>query len=148
VYLLPGQLHVSSAPCQIKTILGSCVAICLWDSRLGIGGMNHFLLPASSEGRPSSTRFADVATRTLIEMLQAIGCRVPRLQAKLFGGASMFRSQDRRAVSLGAKNVAVALELMKASGIPVVVQETGGTHGRKIMFNTDDGIVWCQRIQG
>jgi chemotaxis receptor (MCP) glutamine deamidase CheD len=60
----------------------------------------------------------------------------------------MFRSQDRRAVSLGAKNVAVALELMKASGIPVVVQETGGTHGRKIMFNTDDGIVWCQRIQG
>ena len=81
-------------------------------------------------------------------MLQAIGGRIPCLQAKLFGGASMFRSQDRQQISLGAKNVAVALELMKAAGIPVVVQETGGIRGRKIMFNTDDGIVWCQRIQG
>jgi chemotaxis receptor (MCP) glutamine deamidase CheD len=60
----------------------------------------------------------------------------------------MFQRQDRQTISLGAKNVTVALELMKAVGIPVVVQETGGTHGRKIMFNTDDGTVWCQRIQG
>jgi chemotaxis protein CheD len=145
-YLLPGQLHASGDPCQIRTILGSCVAICLWDSRLGVGGMNHFLLPASSEGRPSSSRFADVATRTLLEMLRALGCRVPHLQAKIFGGSSMFQKEDRHAVSLGAKNVAVALDLMRNAGIPVSVQETGGTRGRKIMFNTDDGIVWCQRI--
>jgi len=144
-YLLPGQLHVSQHPCQIRTILGSCVAICLWDSR-GMGGMNHFLLSASSEGRPDSTRFADVATKTLLEKLLALGCRIPHLQAKIFGGASMFQKQDRHAISLGEKNVAAALELMSNAGIPVSVQETGGTHGRKIIFNTDDGIVWCQRI--
>jgi chemotaxis protein CheD len=146
-YLLPGQLHVSADPCQIRTILGSCVAICLWDSRRRVGGMNHFLLPASSQGHPASTRFADVATRTLLEMLQALGCRLPHLQAKIFGGASMFQKQDRSAISLGAKNVAAALDLMKNAAIPVVVQETGGTIGRKIMLNTDDGIVWCQRIE-
>jgi chemotaxis protein CheD len=144
-YLLPGQLHVSQHPCQIRTILGSCVAICLWDSR-GVGGMNHFLLPASSEGRPASARFADVATRTLLEELHALGCRPPHLQAKIFGGSSMFQKQDHHAISLGAKNVAAALDLMKNAGIPVSVQETGGTRGRKIIFNTDDGIVWCQRI--
>jgi chemotaxis protein CheD len=72
-YLLPGQLHVSADPCQIRTILGSCVAICLWDSHLGVGGMNHFLLPASSEGHPATTRFANVATQSLFEMLQALG---------------------------------------------------------------------------
>jgi len=145
-YLLPGQLHVSGRPCQIRTILGSCVAICLWDSRQGMGGMNHFLLPGSSEGRPASTRFADVATRTLLEKLHALGCRLPHLQAKIFGGSSMFQRQDRHAISLGTKNIAAALDLMRDAGIPVMVQETGGTRGRKIMFNTDDGIVWCQRI--
>jgi len=145
-YLLPGQLHVSADPCQIRTILGSCVAVCLWDSHQHIGGMNHFLLPASSAGHPATTRFADVATKTLLDKLRSLGCRVPYLQAKIFGGASMFQKQGRPAVSLGAQNVAVALELMSSAGIPVVVQETGGTRGRKIMLNTDDGVVWCQRI--
>jgi len=146
-YLLPGELHASADPCQIRTILGSCVAICLWDSRQHIGGMNHFLLPASSAGHPASSRFADVATRTLLEALQSLGCRLPHFQAKIFGGASMFQKPDRAVISLGAQNVAAALELMRKAGIPVSVQETGGTHGRKIMLNTDDGVVWCQRIQ-
>ena len=145
-YLLPGQLHVSADPCQIRTILGSCVAVCLWDSHQHIGGMNHFLLPASSAGHPATTRFADVATKTLLDKLRALGCRVPHLQAKIFGGSSMFQKRGRPAVSLGAQNVAVAVELMSSAGIPVIVQETGGTRGRKIMLNTDDGVVWCQRI--
>lgn len=145
-YLLPGQLHVSADPCQIRTILGSCVAICLWDSHQHVGGMNHFLLPASSKGHPATTRFADVATKTLLDKLRALGCRVPYLQAKIFGGSSMFQKQDRTAATLGTQNVTAALELMSNAGISVVVQETGGTHGRKIMLNTDDGIVWCQRI--
>ena len=145
-YLLPGQLHVTADPCQIRTILGSCVAICLWDSHQHIGGMNHFLLPASSEGHPATARCADVATKTLLDKLQALGCRVPHLQAKVFGGSSMFQKQDRRGMSLGEQNVTAALELMTNAGIPVVVQETGGRRGRKIMLNTDDGIVWCQRI--
>ncbi len=145
-YLLPGQLHVSAGPCQIRTILGSCVAICLWDSHQHIGGMNHFLLPASSEGHPATTRFADVATKALLNKLWALGCRLPHLQAKVFGGSSMFQKQDRPGMSLGAQNVVAALELMTRAGIPVLVQETGGTRGRKIMLNADDGVVWCQRI--
>ena len=146
-YLLPGELHASADPCQIRTILGSCVAICLWDSRLHVGGMNHFLLPASRGGHPASLRCADVATRTLLEALQSLGSRIPNLQAKIFGGASMFQKTDRTFKGLGVQNVAAALELMRNAGIPVAVQETGGIHGRKIMLNTDDGVVWCQRIQ-
>ncbi len=145
-YLLPGQLYASAEPCQIRTILGSCVAICLWESRQRIGGMNHFLLPASSEDHPASTRFADVATRTLLESLQLLGCRPAQLEAKIFGGASMFQKADRAGKCLGSQNVVAALDLMKKAGIPVVVQVTGGAHGRKIMLNTDDGVVWCQRI--
>lgn len=145
-YLLPGELHVSGQPCQIRTILGSCVAICLWDYRLCVGGMNHFLLPASRAGLPASQRFADVATSVLIEKLSLLGCRPPNLLAKIFGGSTMFQNRNHRAVSLGTQNVAAAIRLMKCAGIPVGVQETGGTQGRKIIFNTDDGVVWCQPI--
>lgn len=144
-YLLPGELHASAEPCQIKTILGSCVSICLWDKRRGAGGMNHFLLPASREGE-ASLRFADVATRVLLERLQALGCRPPNLRAKIFGGAAIFQSRDRYASTLGAKNVAIAVSLMKDAGIPVIAQETGGALGRKIIFNTDDGVAWSRRI--
>jgi chemotaxis protein CheD len=145
-YLLPGQLHVSAEPCQIRTILGSCVAICLWDQRQRVGGMNHFLLPASRQGQLASLRFADVATKTLLEKLQRLGCRPRDLQAKIFGGSSMFQSQNRYAVSLGARNVAAALDLLKGAGMDVAAQETGGTQGRKIVFNTDDGMAWSRRI--
>jgi len=145
-YLLPGQLHVSEEPCQIRTILGSCVAICLWDSCRRVGGMNHFLLPASREGQSASHRYADVATRTLLEKLKSLGCRQVNLRAKIFGGSTMFQNRNGHALSLGTQNAIAALELMTNAGISVAIQETGGTRGRKIIFNTDDGIVWCQPI--
>jgi chemotaxis protein CheD len=145
-YLLPGQFHVSAEPCQIKTILGSCVSICLWDSRRAVGGMNHFLLPSSGEGQPVSLRFGDMATAALLEKLLWVGGRVENLTAKVFGGAAIFQNQNRYAVSLGARNVAAALELLKNAGIPVVAQQTGGSHGRKLIFNTDDGAAWSKRV--
>lgn len=145
-YLLPGQIYASAEPCQIKTILGSCVAICLWDRRRGAGGMNHFLLPSSREGMPASLRYADEATRMLLELLDAFGCRPQNLCAKIFGGAALFQRSDRYGVSLGAKNVAAALSLMTSAGIPVVAQETGGSQGRKLVFNTDDGVAWTRIV--
>ncbi|SPF34720.1 putative chemoreceptor glutamine deamidase CheD 1 [Candidatus Sulfotelmatobacter kueseliae] len=146
VYLLPGEFHASAEPCQIRTILGSCVSICLWDVSHLAGGMNHFLLPASREGEPASLRFGDLATKALLEKVLRLGCRLPNLRAKIFGGGSMFLNSNRRAISLGEQNVAAALALMKNARIPVSVQETGGTHGRKVVFNTDDGTAWCRRI--
>jgi len=145
-YLLPGQLHTSAEPCQIRTILGSCVSICLWDRRSLAGGMNHFLLAASREGQPVSFRFADAATKELLSKLVRLGSRTQDLTAKIFGGSALFQKQDRYSASLGALNVAAALELMKDAGIPVAAQETGGTQGRKVVFNTDDGAAWSQRI--
>lgn len=145
-YLLPGDLHVSTEPCQITTILGSCVSICVWDKERRAGGMNHFLLPASREGGQTSSRFADVATGTLLEELRGAGCRHQDLIAKIFGGSAILRTENRYATSLGAMNVAAALKLMENAGIPVVAQETGGNQGRKIVFNTDDGGAWSRRI--
>ncbi|MGO9088569.1 MAG: chemotaxis protein CheD [Candidatus Sulfotelmatobacter sp.] len=146
VYLLPGEFHASAQPCQIKTILGSCVSICLWDVSRLAGGMNHFLLPSSREAEPASLRFADLATKALLEKLLQLGCRLPNLRAQIFGGGSIFQNKNGLAISLGEQNVAAALALMKNARIPVSEQETGGTQGRKVVFNTDDGTAWCRRI--
>jgi chemotaxis protein CheD len=145
-YLLPGDLHVSAEPCQITTILGSCVAICLFDAKRRAGGMNHFLLPMSREGETSSLRFADIATVALLEKLLALGCRRQNLTAKVFGGSALFQHRDRYAASLGAKNVSAALQLLENAGIAVVAQETGGDQGRKVVFDTDDGVAWSRRV--
>lgn len=146
IYLLPGQLHASAEPRQIKAILGSCVAICLWDKRRGAGGMNHFLLPSSREGEPASLRFGDEATRVLLEQLRSLGCRPPNLRARIFGGAALFQNREHYATTLGSKNVAAALDFMRTAGIPVIAQETGGAMGRKVIFNTDDGVTWSHKI--
>ena len=145
-YLLPGDLFVSIEPCQITTILGSCVSICLWDKIRRVGGMNHFLLPTSRESGQTSSRFADVATGALLEALRASGCRTQNLASKIFGGSAILRTEKDYATSLGAKNVVAALRLMEQASIPVVEQETGGFQGRKIVFNTDDGVAWSRQV--
>jgi chemotaxis protein CheD len=145
-YLLPGQLYASAQPCQISTILGSCVSVCLFDPTRLAGGMNHFLLPSSRKGEPESLRFGDTATVVLLEKLLAMGCRLENITAKIFGGSALFRGKDRYAESLGAKNVAAAIHLMENAGIQIVAQETGGDHGRKVVFDTDDGVAWSRRV--
>jgi chemotaxis protein CheD len=146
VYLLPGELQVSDKPCQMTTILGSCVAVCLWDTKLHIGGMNHFLLPACTEGSGCSMRFGDLATRSLLQRLLELGSQRQHFQAKLFGGSALFRSEARYESSLGAKNVALAKAMMNNAGIPVIAEDTGGSQGRKIVFNTDDGSAWSRQV--
>jgi chemotaxis protein CheD len=68
------------------------------------------------------------------------------LVAKIFGGSAILRTEKDYATSLGAANVVAALRLMKAAGIPVLAQETGGNQGRKVIFNTDDGIAWSRQV--
>jgi chemotaxis protein CheD len=147
VYLLPGQLHASAEPCQIITILGSCVAVCLFDATRLAGGMNHFILPISRDSEAESFRFADHATMALLKKLMSMGCKLENMTAKIFGGSALFQPKDRYAESLGAKNVAAALDLLKNAGIPIVAQETGGDCGRKVIFNTEEGVVWSRRVE-
>jgi chemotaxis protein CheD len=146
VYLLPGQMHASAEPCRITTILGSCVAICLSDATRLAGGMNHFLLPIAPGAEAESLRYADHATVALLEKLMAMGCRLENIAAKIFGGSALFHSKSQYHESLGAKNVAAAIQLLGNAGIPIVAQETGGNHGRKVIFDTEEGVAWSRRV--
>ena len=146
IYLLPGQLHASAEPCQITTILGSCVAVCLFDATRLAGGMNHFLLPTSASAEADSLRFADRATIALLEKLMAMGCTLENIAAKIFGGAALFQSSACYSQSLGARNVAAAVHLLENAGIPIIARETGGHRGRKVVFDTEEGAAWARRV--
>jgi chemotaxis protein CheD len=145
-YLQPGRLLVSAMPAAITTILGSCVAVCLWDPRRGVGGMNHFMLPMANGGAASSSaRFGPAAMEQLVESMRDAGARLPLLRARVFGGSCMFAEMQSSA-HLGQKNADVALDFLKRRGIEVVQAEVGGNRGRKLIFHTDEGTTWLTLI--
>lgn len=146
VYLHPGQCYVSSDPAAVTTILGSCVSVCLWDPALSIGGMNHYLLPYWAGGSSASFRYGNVAVQCLIENLLTLGCARERLVAKLFGGGCVIDAFNEGENHLGTKNVRVARTLLGEAGIRVAGEDVGGRHGRKLIFQTDDGVAWVKSL--
>ncbi len=139
VYLHPGQLVASSEPCRVTTVLGSCVAACLWDPYAGVGGMNHFLLPQYAGHSSDSPRFGSVAMAQLVEELVGLGARPDRLRAKVFGGGCVVEALRRQGNGLGSQNVEVALRFLRKVAIPVMSEDIGGDRGRKVAFRTADG---------
>ena len=145
-YLLPGQILVSREPCRVTTILGSCVAACVWDTRLGIGGLTHHLLPYRLGRDASSPRFGDLAVPMLLDEILRGDSKLADLRAKVFGGACVLAALRERTDNLGSKNVEVALAQLASRGIPVMAQDVGGWNGRKLIFHTDTGESWVRRL--
>jgi chemotaxis protein CheD len=146
VYLHAGHVFVSSKPCEVSTVLGSCVGVLLVDSVLRFGGACHYLLPFEGAGAAATPRFGNVAIATLVERMLVLGSRKRDLRAKLFGGASMLQGDRPDAPNLGAKNVDVARQCLEQEGIPIVAEDVGGHTGRKLVFLTDRGHVWVKTL--
>lgn len=145
-YLHAGHLAVSSTPTAITTILGSCVAVSLWDPERRIGGLNHYLLPNRVGTSLSSPRFGSVAIARLIDDVVALGGSPRRLQAKIFGGACILAAFDGARTHLGESNVQIAREVLGRREIPVAAQSVGGQRGRKVIFHTDEGVAWVKLL--
>lgn len=135
-----GQIHVDVSPAAISTVLGSCVAVCLYDASRGIGGMNHYLLPFWNGNGLQSPKFGNISIPKLIELMMAHGSSAKTMEAKIFGGASM-NIGGSQAMMIGEKNVLVAREVLKEFRIPIVAEDIGGQNGRKIQFNLERGKV-------
>lgn len=131
LHVIQGSHMVSGEPDVIlTTILGSCVATCLWDPVAGVGGMNHFLLAKEPEPGAAAYRYGSHAMELLINDLLKRGAIRNRLQAKLFGGATMQNSFER----IGRANAEFALQFMADEDIAVVSQSLLGTQARRIRF--------------
>ena len=131
LHVIQGQFKVSSDPNVVmSTILGSCVAACLRDPKIGIGGMNHFLLPGTGNTGGEATRYGVHLMELLINELLKNGARKDRMEAKIFGGAQTMT----RISNVGHQNGQFAEQFLKDEGIVVIGSSLGGNFGRKVEF--------------
>ena len=136
------DLKVAKNPDILTTLgLGSCVGVTLYDKSKKIGGMAHCMLPSYKgyEGQ-NIAKFADSAIIELINQLARLGVARNALVAKIAGGAHMFgRSQNNDMLKIGERNAAASTAILKQLGIPIIANDTGGTHGRTIELYMDSG---------
>ncbi|NDF59930.1 MAG: chemotaxis protein CheD, partial [Crocinitomicaceae bacterium] len=122
---------------MVDTVLGSCVAVCLFDQKLKIGGINHFMLPLWNGNGLASPKFGNIATEKLIEKMLKNGSSVKNLVAKVFGGANQMNSS----MNIGARNIEIAKEVLANHGISIIAENVGGNVGRKLKYHTGTGQV-------
>lgn len=145
-FLYPAELYVSKAPYQINTILGSCVAVCLFDPVLNIGGMNHFMLPYWNGQGLASPKYGNIANEKLLDKMLSLGCSKNNLKAKIFGGGEVIETQIVQ-FHIGARNIEVAKLFLEEKKIPIISSSVGGKLGRKIEFFTLSGEVRQKYVQ-
>ena len=133
-----GELYASGNPVVVETVLGSCVAACLYDPVQRVGGMNHFLLPRSCQDDPLLARYGEHAMRMLIERILKLGGRQRNLQAKAFGAASVLKMEETKH-SVPRANERFVREFLNAHDIPLVGERMGGEHPIKVRMSTDTG---------
>ncbi|MDR1081679.1 MAG: response regulator [Deltaproteobacteria bacterium] len=140
VFLLPGEYFISKQPHLISTLLGSCVAVCLYHPQLKFGGMNHFMLP-SSPTKERSGKYGDYACGVLLQFMERTVGTLSGLQAIVSGGANVINNIST-GVQIGQRNIEVAREILKKHNIPIIRENTGGTLGLKLHYqNWDNNLV-------
>lgn len=137
------DLKTAKAPDTLTTLaLGSCVGITLYDKAKKIGGMAHCMLPSYKgyEGQ-NKAKFVDSAVIELVGALSRLGVNKGSLVAKITGGAHMFTgvSPNNDLLKIGERNASAGLAILKQLGIPVVANDTAGTHGRTIELDISTG---------
>ena len=143
-YLTPGQLYVSKKPAVVKTVLGSCVSVCLWDGALKIGGINHYMHPYWDGNGLATPQYGNVAMKGLVDAMAMAGCVRNNMIAKVFGGASLL-GRPHPVLNVGKRNLEICQSYLGGCGIEVVVQDTGGHAGRTLLFFTSTGEVLLKR---
>ena len=136
--IVVGEFFASGQPVVVQTVLGSCVAACLFDPEARCGGMNHFLLPVGEEEDETAGRYGSQAMDLLIQEIVKHGGNRSRLRAKVFGGAQMFH-QSASVPDIGRKNACFVQEFLAASKIPIVSKRLGGTSALKVRFYPHEG---------
>ena len=146
LHINPGGWAVEARR-PIATLLGSCVAVCLYDAKAGLGGMNHFLLPSRSGSNAHDDAdvvlAGDYSMEILLNTMLERGAMKRRLVAKAFGGGTIVTSI---LMAIGQRNAEFAEEWLAREGIPLVAQDFGGAWSRKVIFTPDGGDAFCRRM--
>lgn len=147
VTLYLGGVHASGEPIIIRTLLGSCIAVCLYDPNRHAGGMNHFMLPHGScrDGDQEATRFGAYAMDRLVAAVMKAGGDRGRLVAKVFGAAHVLGIFESKS-SVPQQNIAFIQTYLKREGFPVAAEDLGGYDPRDVRFHTSTGRAFVRKV--
>lgn len=153
IKLLPGEYVACNGKEMIVTVLGSCISVCLYESTLKIGGMNHFMLPAAKNSASNgdsvvyqnnnAARYGNVSMELLINEIIKLGGHRKNLQAKIFGGGSVTQSS----IDIGNQNIDFIREYLKLENIPILSEDVGGVLPRKVYFVPELNDVYVKCIK-
>ena len=143
VKVLPGEDFVSGENIVIMTVLGSCIAACLWDSRARVGGMNHFMLP-ESDSTDVSGRYGSYAMELLINEMLKLGARRETMQAKIFGGGQVMANFTT--MNVGERNTSFVVNYLQTERIPIVSEDVLDIYPRKVVFFPATGKAMVKRL--
>jgi chemotaxis protein methyltransferase CheR len=145
--IVAGDVFASKMPACVSTLLGSCIAACLYDPNAGIGGMNHFMLPTGVGSDNDSARYGINAMELLINEIMKHGGDRRRLQAKVFGGAKVIDIEGAT-LNVGLRNAEFVRNFLSTESIPIVSEYLGGTSGLKVRFQTHTGRAFVKAFDG
>jgi len=131
-FLQPGYIYVPEKAGSISTVIGSGVAVCIFDKQNRIGGMNHFQLPFMAARGKTTAMYGNIATITLIKMMLSPEPKTRHLEAQIFGGAYNPVNSDK---DVGKENIEIAHKILNQNKIAIISEDTGGKKGRKVVFN-------------
>ncbi len=147
--ILPGEYYATSRDMVLVTVLGSCVAACIRDRQSGVGGMNHFMLPESSQDADSMiglpTRYGTYAMEMLINQVLKMGARRSNLEAKIFGGGNVLRGFT--VSNVGQKNSLFVKDFLAQEHIPVVAEDLLDVYPRKVYYFPHTGRVLVRKLK-
>jgi len=136
------DIAVSTSPHILRTILGSCVGICIYDPQIKAGGLAHIMLPTSKKSSNNLKKYADTAIPFMIDEMIKLGSNKTRMVVKLTGGATMFKHMENSlAGDIGLNNINSARGVLSNLGIPILSEDVGGDYGRTIDFYLETGVV-------
>jgi chemotaxis protein CheD len=151
VKIFPGQYYVTKQEEMIITILGSCISACIRDQTLGLGGMNHFMLPQKSGHHNSipdkspwsiAARYGNFAMELLINAILRNGGERKNLEVKIFGGAKILAHMR----DIGGLNISFIREYLLTEKLSILAEDLGGCHPRKIHYSPATGKVMVKRL--
>lgn len=150
--ILPGECYVSDKGEMIATVLGSCVSACIRDKIIGIGGMNHFMLPVQKGDRliqradsvNSELCYGNWAMEFLINSILKMGGKRERLEVKVFGGGRVLSGMTK--IDVGKRNVEFVIDYLERDGLQIVARDLGSTYPRKVLYFPDTGAVKVKRL--
>jgi chemotaxis protein CheD len=149
--LLPGEYYVTRHSEMIATVLGSCVSACIRDSRLGYGGMNHFMLPLDgSQGQSvwgtatsAATRYGNVAMERLINDILKLGGKRENLEIKLVGGGRVLAEMT---TDIGARNIEFVRRYVAEEGFKVLGEDLGDVFPRRVVYFPQTGRIRVRKL--